>query len=87
MADLHRFHRRCGENIVFSNDGRTARRQGSYGYTFFNSVVFSQQPLRDGEIFEVKFDEEVSMMKSGSGSALVLHAWCLRVLTHCTTKY
>ena len=62
MAFSHRFHREHGKNIIISKEGQTARRQGSEGHAAANGIVFSHQPLRDGEIFEVKIDEEVSTM-------------------------
>ena len=64
MAGHQRFHRKCGINISLSNDGRTATRDGVYGLQDWNGLVFSQQPLRDGEIFEVRIDKMVRITKS-----------------------
>ena len=61
MAGHQRFHRKCGTNISFSNDGKTATRRVLNIYSS-NGLVFSQQPLRDGEIFEVRIDELVRMI-------------------------
>ena len=62
MAYSHRFHCKHGKHIAISKEGQTARRQRSKGHAGASEIVFSHQPLRNGEIFEFKIDEEVSMM-------------------------
>ena len=61
MAGQQRFHRKCGENISLSNDGRTATRDELFAD---QGIVFSQQLLKDGDIFEVRIDKLVRMAKS-----------------------
>ena len=61
MAGHQRFHRKCGKNISLTNDRKTAIRQGQNYPTEGYGLVFSQQPLTDGEIFEVRIEKMVRM--------------------------
>ncbi|XP_066296523.1 neuralized-like protein 4 isoform X1 [Branchiostoma lanceolatum] len=58
------FHPRVGALVSVGNNGRTAERQQPT-QEFNNGLVFGRQPLRDGEIFEVRLDRKVN---SWSGS-------------------
>ncbi|KAL7305937.1 hypothetical protein TKK_0001411 [Trichogramma kaykai] len=56
------FHRRCGERVNLINDNCTASRSISeYNY----GLVFSAEPLRDDEVFQVQIDKKVTIW-SGS---------------------
>ena len=49
-----RFHSRCGENISLSDNNTVARR---VGYYCNNSIVFTEQPVALGTVFQVKILE------------------------------
>lgn len=51
------FHRRCGERVSLANGHCTAVRNVSE-YNF--GLVFSAEPLRDDEVFQVRIDKKVS---------------------------
>ncbi|XP_031830044.2 neuralized E3 ubiquitin protein ligase 4 [Nomia melanderi] len=56
------FHRRCGHRVTLTNNNCTAIRDFSeYNY----GLVLSAEPLKDGELFEVRIDKK---MTSWSGS-------------------
>ncbi|XP_067658409.1 neuralized-like protein 4 isoform X2 [Haliotis asinina] len=57
----HRFSNCCGKNIVIKNNGCTANRVRNFNH----GVVFSSEPLKYDELFEIKV-EEVSNQWSGS---------------------
>ncbi|XP_076684468.1 neuralized E3 ubiquitin protein ligase 4 [Andrena cerasifolii] len=60
MVDM--FHQRCGHRVTLTNNNRTAVRDFSeYNY----GLVFSAEPLKDDELFEVRIDKK---MISWSGS-------------------
>lgn len=57
----HRFSQCCGKNVVVTQNGAVATRTRS----FKNALVFSSDPLRYDEVFEVKI-ERLSQLWSGS---------------------
>ena len=60
---LHRFSQCCGKNIAMRNNGQTACRM----WNFNHGLVFSTDPLRSDEIFEIKV-EKINKQWSGSMS-------------------
>ncbi|XP_025081591.1 neuralized-like protein 4 isoform X2 [Pomacea canaliculata] len=57
----HRFSNCCGKNITIKNNGRAACRTRGFSH----GVVFSSDPLKYDEVFEVRIDQ---MAASWSGS-------------------
>uniref|UniRef100_A0A0L8HEA4 NHR domain-containing protein n=1 Tax=Octopus bimaculoides TaxID=37653 RepID=A0A0L8HEA4_OCTBM len=57
----HRFSQCCGKNVVIKQNGNIACRTRN----FKNALVFSSDPLRYDELFEVKI-EQLSLLWSGS---------------------
>lgn len=55
MAEFHRCH---GSLVFLSNSNRTARRRSSAA-EFNNGLIFSNSPLEDNEIFEVRLDRKI----------------------------
>ena len=53
MTTHHRFHCRCGEYISLSDNNTVAERV--YGY--HNGIVFTEQPVALGTVFQVKILE------------------------------
>ncbi|XP_041377381.1 neuralized-like protein 4 [Gigantopelta aegis] len=64
MAALPQFHSRTGTLVTLSNDNRTAKRNHPT-QEFNNGVILGADPLKDGQIFEVRIDKKVN---SWSGS-------------------
>ena len=58
MAALPQFHSRTGTLVTLSNDNRTARRNHPT-QEFNNGVILGADPLKDGQIFEVRIDKKV----------------------------
>lgn len=56
-SDL-KFHQVHGKNARICNNGLTALRPHAFG-EFNDAIVFSNRPLRDGELFEVTLDHMV----------------------------
>lgn len=56
-SDL-KFHHVHGKNARICNNGQTALRPHAFG-EFNDAIVFSNRPLRDGELFEVTLDHMV----------------------------
>ena len=50
MTAAQRFHSRCGKNICLSDNNTVARRVGD----LHDSVVFTEQPVPLGTVFQVK---------------------------------
>lgn len=48
------FHQRCGSLVQYTNGRLTAERRRAND-EFNNGVVMTNRPLRDDELFEVKF--------------------------------
>lgn len=63
FSDL-RFHHVRGRNVRIINNGLTALRPRPLA-EFNDAIVFSNRPLRDGELFEIYLD---SMVDRWSGS-------------------
>lgn len=61
------FHRVCGREVQLSRNRRTAKRKHS-GSGYDHGVVFSSEPLADGQLFEVRLDEVV---RGWSGSIAI----------------
>ncbi|XP_068700240.1 neuralized-like protein 4 isoform X2 [Montipora foliosa] len=55
MAEFHRCH---GSLVFLSNENRTARRRSSAA-EFNNGLTFSNLPLKENEIFEVRLDRKI----------------------------
>ena len=51
------FHKRCGRYITFLDDYQRARREND---TYDHGLVFSNRPLRLGELFQLKLEETES---------------------------
>ena len=49
------FHKNHGANIQLSEEGTVAHRENSFN----NAVVFTEYPIRIGELFEVKIEDIV----------------------------
>ena len=49
-----RFHSKCGKYIRFSNEYQRARRDDD---TYDHGLVFSDRPLRLGEVFQLKVEQ------------------------------
>nr|KAG5695879.1 hypothetical protein BaRGS_006536 [Batillaria attramentaria]KAG5700544.1 hypothetical protein BaRGS_025256 [Batillaria attramentaria] len=47
------FHARCGENVLLAQDGSNANRDPE---TYGKSIVMSNRPLRDGELFVIRLE-------------------------------
>ena len=67
MADklkmsTQRFHSRCGKNITLSDNNTVARRVRS----FSNGIVFTQQPVALGTVFQVKILEYDGSERGGT---------------------
>jgi len=54
------FHSRTGTLVRLTNGSKTAERTSATN-EFNNAIVFSERPLRDNELFEVKIDSKVKM--------------------------
>lgn len=52
------FHSRIGSHVVISNNGRTAQRRLETE-EFGNGTIFSANPLRNDQLFEVQIDRKV----------------------------
>ncbi len=50
------FHERCGSLVRLTNNRRTAERQKPLD-EFNNGVVMTNRPLKDDEVFEVRFQK------------------------------
>ena len=57
------FHPRCGHCVSISNGNKTATRINP-NQEFNRGLVFSFEPIKNNEIFEVKIDKKVSFLKS-----------------------
>lgn len=68
MAEFHPCH---GSLVFLSNENRSARRRSSAA-EFNNGLIFSKNPLRDNELFEVRLDRKIG---NWSGS------WAIGVTT------
>lgn len=55
MAEFHACH---GSLVFLSNENRSARRRSSAA-EFNNGLIFSKNPLRDNELFEVRLDRKI----------------------------
>ena len=53
------FHPRCGGCVALSNGNKTACRTNPH-HEFNRGLVFSLEPIKDNEIFEIKIDKKVS---------------------------
>ena len=62
MTTAQRFHSRCGENISLSDNNTVVRRIGGWK----NGIVFTEQPVELGTVFQVKILEHDSTKWSGS---------------------
>ncbi|CAM9861420.1 unnamed protein product [Lampetra fluviatilis] len=58
------FHPRAGRLVSLSNGGRTARRLRA-AHEFNHGLVMSREPLRDGQLFQIRIDRKLN---SWSGS-------------------
>lgn len=59
------FHARCGESVKLTNDNKTASRNlAEFNY----GLVFSNEPLIDDELFEIRIDKKVSNYTSKNNS-------------------
>ena len=58
------FHNKHSDLVNLSQDKRTASRQSPM-LCFNQGIVFSDQPLQDNEIFEVRIDETIGL-RNGS---------------------
>ena len=68
-TDRYSFNFKHSKLITLSSDKRTAERQ----FKFLNAghgIVFSDQPLRDNEVFEVSVDKLVPALLGGSDITL-----------------
>ena len=60
------FYRKTGSLVSLSNGGRTALRNHP-AQEFNNGVVLSAEPLRDGQVFEVRIDRKVGSSEGRTG--------------------
>lgn len=56
------FHPSCGRCVTLSNGNKTACRTNPE-HEFNRGLVFSLEPIKDNEVFEVKIDRKVSFLK------------------------
>ena len=52
------FHPRCGRYVSLSNGNKTACRTNPH-QEFNRGLVFSLEPIKDNEVFEIKIDKKV----------------------------
>ena len=72
MLNSAMFHPRCGKCVILSNGNRTAYRVNPT-QEFNRGLIFSLEPIKDNEIFEVKIDKKVSF----GHSSLLRKNWYL----------
>ena len=53
MSSAHRFHSHCGKNISLS-DYNTVARRVAIDDSLDNGIVFTEQPVALGTVFQVK---------------------------------
>ena len=68
-----RFHSRCGKNIDLSDNNTVARRVGSN----WDSIVFTEQPVALGTVFQVKILEYDDSRYAGSIVSVQILGACL----------
>ena len=66
-TSTQRFHSRCGENIILSDSNTVARRVRSCD----NCIVFTEQPVALGTVFQVKILEYGSREGSRYAGSIV----------------
>lgn len=66
-GSVYTFHHRCGNCAKISNHSRTAERTSPTS-EFNKAVVISEQPLVEGQLFQVKIDSKVT---TWTGSILI----------------
>ena len=52
------FHSKTGSLVTLSNNNKTAQRNQPV-QEFNNGVIFSNEPLKDAQLFEVRIDRKV----------------------------
>ncbi|XP_046397403.1 neuralized-like protein 4 [Ischnura elegans] len=71
-TSLLKFHRRHGKNVVLLEDGRTAQKLDPDDS--LNAVTFTNRPLRNDEMFEVRLEKKIKKTNHVLGIGVVTYS-------------